>query len=201
MTKKRNISRYLFLFIFLLACSKEDPQPMEDFVTLYGGAPFKGTAVGIRSVSGSETHRWDGTGSIALIETSPDSVSLIFMADIADIGEVNLKVRGAYGRDHFQATGPDHDFSISDGKVDGHVANDQQAITFGGTMSRGQSVLAVRVEFLQGQEGFPGGSALELHFDTRRDLDDDPDGGEGCGVRLVPIWGPSGMTMGMVPDC
>jgi len=24
---------------------------------------------------------------------------------------------------------------------------------------------------------------------------------EGCQMRLVPIWSPSGMTMGMVPDC
>lgn len=198
---KRNISWFLVLFICLLGCSKEDEQPAADFVTLYGGAPFKGTVTGVRSVPGSETPQWDGTGRIALIETSPDSVSLVFMADFGDIGEANLKIRGAYEHDRFEATGPNADFNIAGGNVDGYMANEQQTITFDGTLSREQSAVTVHVEFLQEQVGFPEGATLDLHFDVRRDLDDSPGGGEGCDLRLVPVWGPSGMTLGMVPDC
>src|SRR5690606_16388227 len=185
----------------LLGCAKEDAQPTADFVTVFGGTPFNGSVTGIRSVSGSETHRWDGTGSIALIETSPDSVSLVWMADFGDVGEVNLKIRGSYEQSYFQVTGPNADFHIADGKIVGRIANEQQAITFGGTMSPERSALTVRVEFLREQEGFPEGSMLDLNFDTRRNPDGGTDGGGGCDMRLVPIWGPSGMTMGMVPDC
>ena len=197
-----NLIWCLLPFVLLLGCSKDDMQDSrEDFATLHGGSPFKGTTEGIRSESGRETHRWNGSGRMALIERSADSVSLVLMADFGDVGEVNLKIRGAYGTNSFQATGSNLNFRITDGKIDGKVANQQQKFDFSGTMSPTKSVLSVHIEFLEGQEGFPQGAVLEIRFETERNQDNISDDGGGCDLRLVPIWGPSGMTMGMVPDC
>lgn len=191
----------MLLFTLLLGCSKDDTETAaKDFATLYGGRPFKGSAAGIRSQSGRETHRWSGEGRVAVIEVSRDSVSLVFMADFAEVGAVNLKIRGAYRGNRFQATGPSLDFSIVDGKISGNAVNEQQRIVFSGAIAPGTSMLDMRIEFLQEQEGFPEGSVLELSLDTSREHGDGSGDG-GCNMRLVPIWSPSGMTMGMVPDC
>ncbi len=189
-------------FLLLLGCSKDNmPDQGGDFATRHGGNPFKGSVVGIRSASGAETHRWDGAGRVAFIEQTADSVSLVLMADFDAVGEVNLKIRGAYGNDSFQATGSNLDFSIANGNIQGNAASRQQQFTFTGSITPTKSILNVRVEFLEGQEGFPQGSALELAFDTAREQPDGADDGTGCNLRLVPIWSPSGVTMGMVPDC
>lgn len=200
--KNSNLIWCILLFALLPGCSKDDTAiTTKDFTTLYGGRPFKGSAAGIRSQSGRETHRWGGEGRVAVIEVSRDSVSLVFMADFAEVGEVNLKIRGAYQGNGFQATGPSLDFSIVDGKISGNAVNEQQRIVFSGTIAPETSKLDMRIEFLQGQEGFPEGSVLELNLDTSREHGDSSGDGAGCNMRLVPIWSPSGMTMGMVPDC
>lgn len=194
----------LFAFLLLiLSCSKDDSKALgkEDFVSLFGGNSFKGTAKGVRSEDGQNTYNWDGVGRITLMEDTADSVSLVFLADFGKEGEINFKVRGTY-------KGPNYSWSVQDGssyfkveqqRIDGLFVNAEQHMTFQGTMEQEKVQTHIRVEFLENNGVFPKGSVLDLNFDTAREIIDDD--GKGCQMRLVPIWGPSGMTMGMVPDC
>lgn len=72
---------------------------------------------------------------------------------------------------------------------------------FEGMMKKEQAKMTAQIYFKEASDPFPKGSTLSLSFDTNREVSDDDDDGSGCQMRLVPIWGPNGMTMGMVPDC
>ncbi len=197
----RQLVIYIFMLFIIMGCSRKDEnQPGDNnFADLYGGNPYKGSVTGIRSEGGNQTHRWEGDGRIVLIEPTADSVSLVVMADFRDIGEVNLKFRGAYNHNSFHAESDHITFQINNQKITGIIANTDQKMSFDGTLTTEQSKLIMTIEFIQGQEGFPPGSTLEVIFDTSRKISDDDEGG--CNMRMVPILGPSGMTMGMVPDC
>lgn len=190
--------------IVLMGCAKEDPEngTEKDFVAFYGGAPFRGTAVAVRSQNGADDYRWEGEGSVFLMEESPDSVSLVFIADFDEQGEINFKLRGKYeGLSYkLEAEGTADYFHVVNQKISGLIDNAEQNMQFDGTMQEGNAKMSVQVQFKQTSGAFPAGSTLDLVFDTRRDVEDSEDT-DGCQMRLVPIWGPNGMTMGMVPDC
>lgn len=78
-----NLSMVIFL---LSSCAKdsEEIKGQEDFVNMYGGKPFVGTAKGIRSQNGVTNYTWKGVGRVVLIEALADSVSVFFMADFGD---------------------------------------------------------------------------------------------------------------------
>lgn len=195
----------IFIALALGACSKSDQQEnQEDFVSIYGGKPYKGTAKGERSANGTTNYRWEGEGRVALIEQTADSVSLVFMADFDEEGEINFKVRGRYDGQHFYTADQDDPsiyFEVSEERITSNITNDVQKMQFGGRLGREKADLTMRVEFLEASGIFPAGSELELRFETARDLATDDGDGSGCSMRLVPIWSPSGVTMGMVPDC
>lgn len=190
----------LLLTLLFASCSKDSDEHVEehDFATLYGGNPYKGTVIGTRSISGNDTHRWEGDARIVVMEATGDSASVVVMADFADVGEINLKIRGAYHRSSFYAEGEQVDFQINNQNIKGSIANQMQKIDLNGTLTSAHSDLVMVVEFLQGQDGFPPGSKLVMTFETSRNVNENT---AGCTMRVVPIWGPSGMTMGMVPDC
>lgn len=192
----------LLAFICLtIACSKNDQENIDDntFANVYGGKPYKGSVVAVRLADGTETHRWDGEGRIVFIEPTADSVSMVMLADLGSVGEINLKLRGAQRGSAFFADNENIKFQIREEKITGNVSNAAQRMAFNGSLSPERSGLVVTVEFVAGQEGFPPGSKLEMTFDTSREADGD--NGEGCTMRMVPIWSPTGVTMGMVPDC
>jgi len=193
---------FLALICLIISCSKSDQQNPDDnnFATVYGGKPYKGSVVGVRSAGGTETHRWEGEGRIVFIEPKADSISMVMLADFGSVGEINLKLRGAYRGTGFFAENENIKLQIKDAKIAGNVTNAAQRMLFDGSLTPERSDLVLMVEFVQGQEGFPPGSKLEMTFDTSRKVDDDDNDG-GCEMRLVPIWSPSGVTMGMVPDC
>lgn len=202
----KRIIKYACFFaaLLLLGCGKDDHSDInrEDFVSLYGGKPFKGTAIGLLSEAGQTTYTWNGEGRIALIEATTDSVSLVFIADFDDEGEINFKVRGAYDGTQY-STGRDQSsyFNVQDQQIDGLIINEDQRMTFQGKMEKEKATLNMRVEFLKETGSFPQGSLLDLTFETTREIVAGDEDGEGCQMRLVPIWSPSGVTMGMVPDC
>ncbi|PRD48432.1 hypothetical protein C5745_04295 [Sphingobacterium haloxyli] len=190
--------------ILFLGCTKEDGQDIEDddFSAYYGGTPFKGTASGIRLQDDQDNYTWEGTGRVALIESSLDSVSLVFMADFGNEGEINLKMRGKTEGSAFrlETEDPSNFFRVIDGKITGSTENHLQKMFFEGSMEKEQVNMAVEVQFKEAEGAFPKGSRLRLRFNTSRNITDN-DNGSGCQMRLVPIWSPNGMTMGMVPDC
>lgn len=202
---KTTHSTLLLAFMLLLTgCAKEnnEQEANQNFNETFGGTPFKGTATGIRSQNGADDYTWKGEGRIALIEATADSVSMVFMADFGDLGEMNFKVRGKYDRSTYRmdTTDPSIFFHIIDENISGAIKNKQQEMSFEGSLKKETASMTMRVNFKEENGPFPKGSSLKLTFDTRRTIDDGDDG-EGCKMRLVPIWSPSGVTMGMVPDC
>ncbi|MFD2970237.1 hypothetical protein [Sphingobacterium bambusae] len=195
---------FAVLVLLALGCTKDDSadDQSDNFVERYGGTPFNGNAKGIRLVNGQSNYEWTGDGRIVLMESTVDSVSMLFMADFGDEGEINFKVRGAYQDLNFRAGAddPTQVFAVDDGRVSGKIVNQEQAIDFSGDLQRERASVHMRVEFLEATPVFPANSVLDLHFDTQRKVADGGDT-DGCQMRLVPIWSPSGVTMGMVPDC
>lgn len=202
--KTIHLSLVIACLLLLSGCTKDDDgqDANQNFNEVFGGKPYKGTAIGIRSQDGVENYTWNGEGRVALIEATADSVSIVFMADFGELGEMNFKVRGKYDHSTYRmdTTDPNIFFRITDEKITGAIDNAQQEMAFEGTMKREMTTMRMRVSFKEANGPFPKGSALDLTFDTHRRPDDN-DNGEGCQMRLVPIWSPSGVTMGMVPDC
>lgn len=195
----------IIVSLLFVGCSKDDSTPIADgdFDELYGGKPYKGTARGVRSQPGEADYTWNGEGRIAVIEATNDSVSVVFMADFDDQGEINLKFRGKiHGSDlRLEAAESESYFVISQEKIDGKIENVAQSMLFDGIFQRGKADLAMSIYFKQTDGAFPAGSTLNLQLNTTREIPTENDDDSGCGVRVVPIWGPNGMTMGMVPDC
>jgi len=191
--------------ILCLGCTKEDNQAQEgeDFNSLYGGIPYKGTVQGSISLDGGNELDLSGEGSIALIEDKQDSVSIVFLSDIEDLGEINIKIRGKFDQKSFYMgnENPDIYFKVVDQIINGKFVSEMQEMDFDGKLERELGQMKMIAIFKQETESFPKGTRLELDFDTRREVTENDDDGSGCQMRMVPIWGPNGMTMGMVPDC
>jgi len=191
--------------LFCTGCSKDNSEPLDEgnFSQLFGGKPYRGTARGVRSQPNAEDYIWNGDGRIAVIEATNDSVSVVFMADFDNDGEINLKFRGKMdGADlRLEAADTESYFVISQQKIDGKIENAAQNMSFDGILQRGKADLAMSVYFKKADGTFPAGSTLNLQLNTSREIPAENDNDSGCGVRVVPIWGPNGMTMGMVPDC
>ncbi|GHE23404.1 hypothetical protein [Sphingobacterium griseoflavum] len=195
---------FLWIGLFLVSCAKtdDDTAVSDSFVHNYGGKPFVGSAKGQRTVNGQVDYEWNGEGRVVLMDVTADSVSILFMADFDAEGEINFKVRGAYNATDFLADGdaPTQVFSVARERINGQVVNSAQSIVFSGNLQREKAAVHMRVEFLEGTSVFPVNSVLDLWFDTERNISEGSDT-EGCALRLVPIWSPTGVTMGMVPDC
>lgn len=194
----------LFLCCLLQSCSKENNSSSPDtFESLYGGKPFKGTAKAVLERDGLDNLTWNGDGLVSLIESSGDSLSIVFLSDFGNKSEINLKLRGKVERNYFTFNGNNTPpfFNIMDERIMGNIANDTQDTRFEGTMHRARVKLTAQIYFKKASDPFPKGSTLHLTLDTRREIQEDDDDVKGCQMRLVPIWSPSGMTMGMVPDC
>ncbi len=186
----------------LTGCTdQEDPAEREGFISRYGGKPYAGTASGVlRSQQGEELYSWNGSASIGLLEVVGDSVSMAFRADFGREGEMNFKTRGVQEGGNYVADGGENSrFGITDGSIGGAVTNPVQEMAFVGSADPTQISMTMEVEFLDDSGDFPEGSVLELVFNASRTLGEEDE--NGCTLRMVPIWGPNGMTMGMVPDC
>lgn len=202
----KSISCFALLFSLLFfSCSKDDtaePDASEDFISTYGGDPFLGDATGKLTLNGEFLQRWNGDATISLLEPEGDSVSMVFRADFGGEGEVNFMLRGQQlGMDYFSGEEPHNYFKVSESNISGQTQNALQHMTFDGYLFAGRASMDMTVEFLEEMDSFPKGSILELSFDGHRDVETDDGSGEGCQMKLVPIWGSNGMTMGMVPDC
>lgn len=189
----------------LQGCAKDSDgeENHADFVSNYGGRPFKGSAEGVRSQGGQANYTWQGEGRVALIEPSTDSVSLVIMADFGAEGEINFKVRGAYSDNAYRATetsGSSY-FTVIDQRLKGEIDNGKQLMLFEGLLEKERADISLKVTFLEEVGTFPKDATLDLTLRTTRDASPAAGDGAGCQMRLVPIWSPSGMTMGMVPDC
>ena len=202
------MKKLLILFtvgLLLASCAKDDSENSGDqtFDKLFGGKPYVGTARGVRSQPGAADYTWNGEGRIAVIEASGDSVSVVFMADFDDQGEINLKFRGKIvGPDlRLEAAESESYFVISNEQIDGKIENAAQRMAFDGIFQRGKANMDMTVYFKQADGAFPQGSTLNLTLNTSREIPAEGDDESGCKLRLVPIWSPSGVTMGMVPDC
>lgn len=194
----------LLLSCLLQSCSKDNNNSSPDtFESLYGGRPFKGAANAILERDGLEQLTWNGNGLVSLIESSGDSLSIVFLSDFGNKSEINFKLRGKVERNYFTLNGNSSPpfFNIIDERITGNIAHDIQDICFEGIMHRGRAKLTAQIYFKKASDPFPKGSTLHLTLDTRREIEEDDDDETGCQMRLVPIWSPSGMTMGMVPDC
>jgi hypothetical protein len=193
---------FLIVAILSLGCSKENDHSNESFTSLYGGAPYKGTVSGSVSIDGNEL-ALSGKGSIALMEATKDSVSIVFLSDLDKLGEINIKVPGKFDGKSFymEDENPNIYFKIIDQNIDGKSISDRQEMTFGGKLERERGQMKMIAVFKQETESFPKGTRLELNFDTKRDPSNSNGNPGGCGTRLVPVWSPNGVVMGMVPDC
>ncbi|WP_433895863.1 hypothetical protein [Sphingobacterium mizutaii] len=193
----------LIVSILFLGCNKDDDpaRGREDFNSLYGGIPYKGTVRGSIALEGDKLDL-SGDGTIALIEETKDSVSVVFLADIDDLGEINIKIRGRIDRESFYMEKENSEifFRITDNAINGKFFSEVQEMTFDGNLSRETVHMKMTAIFKQATDSFPKGTRLELDFDSSRKVTENDDG-TGCQMRMVPIWGPNGMTMGMVPDC
>ena len=193
----------LLVSILSLGCAKENDQHVQSFTSFYGGIPYKGTISGSVSIDGGNELDLSGKGSIALIESTKDSVSMVFLSDINRLGEINIKVRGKFDGKSFykEDENPNIYFQIIDHNIEGKSISDSQEMFFKGTLERERGQMKMVAVFKQETESFPKGTRLELNFDTHRDMSNSNGDVSGCPTRLVPVWSPNGVVMGMVPDC
>ncbi len=189
-----------------MACQKNDSDDLsnQNFYGLYGGRPYRGAAKAV--INAPTVDRdvvLDGDGRIALMDSSGDSVSIVFMADFGQQGEVNLKLRGKINGADFHMGDSDRQnfFNVRGEAMDGKVINAIHEMAFSGKMRRDQTSMRCEVNFKEADGIFPKGSTLHLTFETSRKIPSSSDEGTGCQTRVVPIWGPNGMSMGIVPDC
>ena len=193
--------------MMFVSCSKsEKPQSTPDsFGSQYGGTPYRGDATGKLFTDGSLQYTWEGNATVSAIEQTADSVSLVFQADFGDEGEITLKIRGRDHNGSFLLENPNEVFRIVNNDIFGELENDSQMLSFSGDFRERHVFADVDVLFHEDTGVFPAGSTLKLAFRTTREIAvEDPgtsNGGNGCTLRLVPVWSPSGMTMSMVPDC
>ncbi|MHC8948839.1 hypothetical protein [Sphingobacterium hungaricum] len=201
----KSIIKLCIGILVFTSCTKdsEEINSKENFTARYGGKPFVGTAKGARSQDGVTNYTWNGEGRIALIEALGDSVSMVFMADFGDKGEINFKVRGKFDESTYrmETSDPTIYFRILEEQITGSIKNAGQQMLFQGSMQQEQVKMTMQVDFMEENGPFPKGSSLNLSFDTNREVSENDGDGSGCGTRLVPIWSPSGVTMGLVPDC
>jgi hypothetical protein len=193
---------FLCIILLLLSagCSKENVNN-KDFATTYGGKPYKGDVRVELFENGTSLNTWNGDGRIAVIEAEADSVSIVFMADYGTTGEVNFKVRGKYDQMNYMMGDQQPSYFKVNGKtIDGKIFTADQNFNFTGTIENERVNMTMQVEFLKDLNGFKQGDRLDLNFNTTRDISEG-NSTEGCQMRMVPIWSPNGMTMGMVPDC
>lgn len=192
------------VIVMLTGCGKsEQALPVGDrFGDQFGGMPYLGDATGELFIDGSLMYTWDGEATVSAIEQTADSVSLVFQADFGDEGEINLKIRGRDQHGNFLLEETGAVLRIIDGAISGSFENAAQTISFSGDADKRYVFANIDVLFNQSTDVFPAGSTLKLAFHTSRDVEvEHPGDGNGCQMRLVPIWSPNGMTMGMVPDC
>lgn len=190
--------------IVFMGCSKsEKPQPAQSrFGDQFGGTPYLGDATGELFIDGSLRYTWEGNATVSAIEQTADSVSLVFQANFGDAGEINLKIRGRDHNGNFLLESPGAVLRIIEGDISGMFENAAQTISFSGDVRERYVFADVDVLFNESTDVFPSGSTLKLAFRTSREVEGgDPSGGDGCTMRLVPVWSPTGLTMGMVPDC
>ena len=194
---------FLIVAIISLGCSKDSNQPDQGFTSLYGGVPYKGTVIGRVSIDGGNELALSGKGSIALIEATKDSVSIVFLSDLNRLGEINIKIPGKFDGDSFymEDENPNIYFKVTDQNIDGKSISESQEMTFQGKLERERGQMKMVAVFKQETESFPKGTRLELNFDTNRDVSNNNGDVKGCPTRLVPVWSPTGVVMGMVPDC
>ncbi|WP_432709742.1 hypothetical protein [Pedobacter sp.] len=193
----------LIVAMLSLGCTKENDQPNQDFTSVYGGVPYKGTVSGTVSIDGGNEFALSGKGSIALMEATKDSVSIVFLSDLDKLGEINIKVPGKYDGNSFymEDENPNIYFKIIDQNIDGKSISDRQEMTFKGKLEKESGQMKMIAVFKQDTESFPKGTRLELNFDTNRAISNSSGDVGGCPTRLVPVWSPNGVVMGMVPDC
>lgn len=186
----------------LVGCSKDENEQLSKgrFGEQFGGTPYRGNATGELFVDDELIYVWEGTATVSAIEQTADSVSLVFQANFGDEGEVNLKMRGRDYDGDFLLENPDAVLRVIDGTISGRLENPAQTIALSGDVHDRYVNADIEVLFNQSTEVFPAGSTLKLAFRTAREVEH-TGGGDGCAMRLVPIWSPNGMTMGMVPDC
>ena len=192
--------------IFFLGCTKENNEntTSDNFAGKYGGKPFKGSVNQVLSGEGFDDLNWNGEGMISLIESSDDSISVVFLADFGDQSEINFKMRGKVDGFNFRSENnePTSFFRIVDEKISGNSQSAAQQMNFEGTMEKGQTKMTAKIYFKEASHPCPKGATLSLKFNTSREITGDDDGDvSGCQMKLVPIWSPTGVTMGMVPDC
>ncbi|MGH2622479.1 MAG: hypothetical protein ACRDE7_02340 [Sphingobacterium sp.] len=196
----------LIVSIFFLGCTKENDEnnTRDNFTGKYGGKPLNGSVTQVLTGEGFEDINWNGEGMISLIEASDDSISIVFLADFGSQREVNFKMRGKVDGFNFRSGDdePASFFRIVDEKITGNSESAVQEMRFDGTMKKGQAKMTAQIYFKETNHPFPKGATLSLKFNTSREITNS-DGGDvsGCQMRLVPIWSPTGVTMGMVPDC
>ena len=192
--------------ILFLGCAKENDENtnFKNFTEEYGGKPFKGSVTQVVTGEGFEDINWNGDGMITLIEASDDSISVVFLADFGNQSEINFKMRGIVDGLNFRFEDDESAsfFHVVDEKISGNSESTVQQMRFDGTMKKDQAKMTAQIYFKDANGPFPKGANLKLDFNTSREITNNDDGGDyGCQMRLVPIWSPSGVTMGMVPDC
>lgn len=202
----KKIKLICVLFLMLQGCAKDNDttSSRNNFESLYGGKPFKGSAKVVLEREGFDKLTWNGDGLVALVESSSDSISIVFLADLGKNNEINLKLRGKVDGPNFSFNGPNAStfFHIVDKAITGNLSNPAQEMRFEGTMNEQRTRLNAEIYFKQANDPFPQGAKLYLTLDTKRAVVvDGDDNGTGCDMRVVPIWSPTGITMGMVPDC
>lgn len=137
---------------------------------------------------GFEDMSWDGDGTITLIESSDDSVSVVFLADFENLGEVNFKMRGKVNGLNFRLEEDESAsfFRIVDEKISGNSESSAQEMRFDGKMQREQAKMTAQIYFKEASDPFPKGSTLRLNFDTKRKVSNNDTGDlPGCQMRLV----------------
>lgn len=183
---KKNIGFALMLFLLFafVSCSKSEQENLgaEDFVSFYGGTPFKGNAKGVLSKDGQTIYEWNGDGRVAIIESTADSASIVFMADFGNQGEINFKMRGAYSGLDYRSSDQNRNpiFMISDHLISGEVINQEQQMIFQGSMEKYKTILNTQVQFMKATEPFPEGSVLNLTIDAERSVEEGDSDSDGC---------------------
>ncbi|MFT2007887.1 hypothetical protein ACMA1I_04365 [Pontibacter sp. 13R65] len=203
-TKSHLLLRFMacYSLLLLLSC-KKDYAAEQTFIQKYNGEPYKGTAAVTINTGASPGNTVNGTSSAQLMEVRGDSATVVITTKLSNINSLNLKIKGKQDKEVWSSAEGELNLQISpQGIISGQTTTQQEQYDFEGSMTETNFILKMHVVQLKQIDNLPAGTQLTVTYNAQREKHENSSGGKGnCRTVVRPISTPTGVVMGMVPEC
>ncbi|TXK52143.1 hypothetical protein FVR03_01605 [Pontibacter qinzhouensis] len=190
------------MLLLLLGCNR-DEEATETFIQKVDGEPYKGTASIQVNTGKGPGNTIEGTTSFQLMDVKGDSATIAITTKLPNNNTLNLKIKGKQDGQAWQSGEKELTFHVSaQGIISGETTTPQEKFKFDGSLSETNLVLKTHIVQLVQVDEFPAGTELMIMHNAQRELKQGGNGSSGgCNLVLRPISTPTGLVMGMVPEC